>query len=145
MKKKIVLTVAALAILLSCGIAFTAEKEKGKAKAQRQKMTAEEKAWKEKLAAMTPEQRKLAMAKRALEMDLAPWREVRKIAEGEKAAKTVAAIDKIIATKEQQFKKKLEAAEKKKTGATNKTPRKRAEGAKEGGRRGRAKVEDENK
>jgi hypothetical protein len=142
MKKKLVLGVAALAILVSCGIAFTAEKDKSKNKAQKQKLTAEEKAWKEKLEAMTPEQRRLAIANKALETDLAPWREVRKIAESEKATRTLAAIDKIIATKEQQFKKKLQAAAKRQEGTKGDTKRQRGERAAEGKRKSKAKAEE---
>lgn len=139
MKKRLVLTVAALAVLLSCGIALTAEKEKAKGKERQQKITAEEKAWKEKLAAMTPEERRVAVAKKALATELAPWREVRKVAESEKATKTLAAIDKIIAAKELELKKKLEAPEKEKAGAAKKD----GEGTKTGGRKGRGKAKAE--
>jgi hypothetical protein len=66
----------------------------------------------QRLKAMAPEQRRLALAKRTLQDQLAPWQEVRKIAAKEKAVKTLAAIDKIIAGRQQQFKKKMEAAKK---------------------------------
>jgi len=74
-------------------------------------LSEEQKQWKAKLEAMTPEQRRLALAQRALENDLAPWKQVRQIAAEEKAAKTLEAIDKIIAQKQEQFKKKMAAAE----------------------------------
>lgn len=61
---------------------------------------------------MTPEQRRVALAQKALEDDLAPWKQVRQIAADEKAVKTLAAIDNIIAQKQEQFKKKMAAAEK---------------------------------
>ena len=68
--------------------------------------------WKAKLEAMTPEQRRVALAQKALEDDLAPWKQVRQIAADEKAVKTLAAIDKIVAEKQEQFKKKMSAVEK---------------------------------
>lgn len=58
---------------------------------------------------ITSETEKLAQAKKAMQSQLAPWKQIRKIALKEKATKTVAAIDKIIAEKEQQYKKKLAA------------------------------------
>ena len=126
MKRVMVLSAMALVMLLSDAAiqandaAKDAVKGKGKAKQQvRAKsrkakgLTEEEKQWREKLKAMTPEQRRVAMAQKALEKELAPWQEVRKIAAEEKAEKTVAAIDKVIAAKQAQFKKKLEAIKKK--------------------------------
>lgn len=118
MKKVLICSVAALVILLAGGTALT--KEKGKARQANQgakrvagkEVSEEQKQWKAKLEAMTPEQRRLALAQKALEDDLAPWKQVRQIAADEKATKTVAAIDKIIAEKQEQFKKKMSAAEK---------------------------------
>ncbi len=133
MKKVLICGVAALVILLAGGTALT--KEKGKAGDGRgakrvadKGISEEQKQWKAKLEAMTPEQRRLAVAKKALEDDLAPWKQVRQIAADEKAVKTMAAIDKIIAEKQEQFNKKMAAAEKRdqpkaeKTKAQNKGP-----------------------
>jgi DNA polymerase II small subunit/DNA polymerase delta subunit B len=119
MKKVLICSIAVLAILLASGAAQTKEKARGKGrqkaemKEAKKKMTEEEKQWREKLEAMTPEERRVAMAKRAFEIELKPWQEVRKIAAEEKATKTVAAIDKIITGKQEQLRKKLEAAAKK--------------------------------
>jgi len=133
MKKKVlVCSVAALAILLACSVGLT--KDKAQNKEQKKKMAEQQKAWQEKLKAMTPEQRRIAIAKKAFDADAAPWREVRKIALAEKATKTVAAIDKIIAAKEEQLKKKLAAPEKRKRDA-----QKEGEGKRQGKREGKGK------
>lgn len=118
MKKVLICGVVALVFLLAGDTALT--KEKGKAReanrgAKRvagKAVSEEQKQWKAKLEAMTPEQRRLALAQKALEDDLAPWKQVRQIAAEEEAVKTLAAIDKIIAEKQEQFKKKMAAGEK---------------------------------
>ena len=117
MKKTLICGAVALVLLLAAGTALT--KEKGRAKEANRGtkrvagkgLSEEQKQWKAKLEAMTPKQRRLALAQRALENDLAPWKQVRQIAAEEKAAKTLEAIDKIIAQKQEQFKKKMAAAE----------------------------------
>ena len=121
MKKALICGVAAFVLLLAGNKALTGEK--GRIKQDREvnrsakreagrKISEEEQQWRAKLEAMTPEQRRLAMAQRTLEIDLAPWKQVRQIAAEEKAVKTLAAIDKIIAEKQEQFKKRMAAAEK---------------------------------
>jgi hypothetical protein len=121
MKRVLICSMAALAILLAGSAAQTKERarrtgrEKTGVRQERKKMTEQEKQWREKLKAMTPEERRVAMAKRALEIELRPWQEVRKLAAEEKATKTLAAIDKIIAAKQEQLKKRLEAMGKKRT------------------------------
>jgi len=116
MKKALICSVAALVILLAGGTALTKETGKNKeankqakGAAESVKPSAEQKQAKEQMKDMTPEQRRAALAKKALEEELAPWLAVRKIALEENATKTVAAIDKIVAGKQEQFKKKLEA------------------------------------
>ena len=118
MKKTLICGAVALVLLLAGGTALTKEKGKAREANRETKRTAgkglseEQKQWKAKLQAMTPEQRRLAIAQKALEEDLAPWKKVRQVATEEKAERTVAAIDKIIAEKQEQFKKKMAAAEK---------------------------------
>ena len=127
MKKTLICGAVALVLLLAGGTALT--KEKGKAKEANRGtkrvagkgLSEEQKQWKAKLQAMTPEQRRLAIAQKALEGDIAPWKKVRQIATEEKAVRTVAAIDKIIAEKQEQFKKKMEAAEKRERAASDKS------------------------
>jgi len=134
MKRVMVLSAMALVILLSSAAIQANDAAKGKAKTKQKArttsrkakgLTEAEKQWREKLKKMTPEQRRAAMAQRAFEKSLAPWQEIRKIAVGEKAEKTVAAIDKVIAAKKAQFKKKLEAMAKKKAASADK-PKKKA-------------------
>lgn len=118
MKKTLIFGAVALVVLLAAGTALTKEKDRareadrGARRVAEKGLSEEQKQWKAKLEAMTPEQRRLALAQRALENDLAPWKQVRQIATEEKAERTVAAIDKIIAEKRDQFKKKMSAAEK---------------------------------
>ncbi|MFH1718726.1 MAG: hypothetical protein ABIF19_15330, partial [Planctomycetota bacterium] len=50
-----------------------------------------------------------AMAQRTFDSEMAPWQQVRKIAAEEKATRTLAAIDKVIAEKQSQFNKRLKA------------------------------------
>jgi len=112
MRKVLVLSIVALTFL--CASVGLSKDKKAKAEGgQQKKLTAEGKQWREQLKAMNPEQQVIAKAKKAFEDDVAPWKEVRKIAESEKATKTMAAIDKILAAKEEQFKKKLASLEKK--------------------------------
>jgi len=118
MKKELVCGAIALVFLLAGGTALTKEKSRAREANRGTKRVAgkglseEQKQWKAKLQAMTPEERRLALAQKALQDDLEPWKKVRQIATEEKAVRTVAAIDKIIAEKQEQFKKKMEAAEK---------------------------------
>lgn len=116
MKKVLICSVAALVLLLTGGTAVTKERAKSKEAnkqtksiTENKKLSTEQKQAKEQLKEMTPEQRRVALAKKAFEEEMAPWQAVRKIAVEEKATKTVAAIDKIIAAKQEQLKKKLEA------------------------------------
>jgi hypothetical protein len=127
MRKLLICTVAALVILLAGGTATakaTAKNEgtniKSKNVGQKKNLSARNKQWREQLKAMTPEQRRVALAQRAFDAEIAPWQQVRKIAAAEKANKTVAAIDKILAGKQEQFKKRLAAIKGKKPAQTNK-------------------------
>lgn len=126
MKKTLICGALALVLLLAGGTALTKEKGRAREGTRRTKRVAEksiseeQKQWKAKLQAMTPEQRRLALAQKALEDDLAPWKKVRQIAAEEKAQRTVAAIDKIIAEKQEQFKKKMASAEKRDEAKTDK-------------------------
>ena len=122
MKKVLISSVAALVILLA-GTAMTQETNKAKnapkeaAKATKnaaeKKVSDKDKQWQEQFKAMTPEQKRLALTQKQLEEELAPWLEVRKIAAEENATKTVAAIDKIITAKKEQFKKRAGAMKEK--------------------------------
>ncbi len=60
----------------------------------------------------TPLQRSLENAQRAHTADLEPWQKVLKIAEEEKATKTVAAIKDVIAAKEDAYKRRVALVEK---------------------------------
>ena len=116
MKKVLICSVAALVILLAGGTALTQETGKVKEapkeaskevkKAAEKKLSEQDKQFKEQFKEMTPEQKRLALMQKALDEELAPWLEVRKVAVEENATKTVAAIDKIIAAKKEQFKKR---------------------------------------
>lgn len=116
--RMLVCSVAALGILLACSVGLA--ENKVRTKGQRKKISQEQKEFQEKLKAMSPQERRITLAKKAFEVAMAPWREVRKIALAEKATKTVAAIDKIIAAKEGQFKKKLAGAAKRKEAGAKK-------------------------
>jgi len=122
MKKILICSVAALVILLA-GTAMTQETNKAKespkeaAKAAKnvaeKKVSEQDKQWQEQFKAMTPEQKRLALTQKQLDEELAPWLQVRKIAVEENATKTVAAIDKIITAKKEQFKKRSGAMKEK--------------------------------
>lgn len=113
MKKVLICSAVALAILVAGSTALT--QERGRAREGNRdrknvagnKISDEEKQWREKLKTMTPEERQFAMAQRTFDSEMAPWRQVRKIAAEEKATKTLAAIDKVIAEKKAQFDKRL--------------------------------------
>jgi len=113
MKKMLICSAVTLAVLLAGNTALT--QERGRAREGNRdrkniagnKVSEEEKQWREKLKTMTPEERQLAMAQRTFDSEMAPWQQVRKIAAEEKATKTLAAIDKIIAEKKAQFDKRL--------------------------------------
>ena len=119
MRKILICSVAALVILLAGGTAMTQEtnkaKEAGKAakNVAEKKVSEQDKQWQEQFKAMTPEQKRLALTQKQLDEDLAPWLQVRKIAVEENATKTVAAIDKIITAKKEQFKKRAGAMKEK--------------------------------
>jgi len=142
MKRVMVLSAMALVILLSSAAIQADDTQRVGATARKAKgMSEKEKQWRENLKAMTPEQRQLAMAQKAMEKELAPWQAVRKIAAEEKAEKTVAAIDKVIAAKEAQFKKKLEAMAKRKAASADKPKKKRPEGEKPKKKKNKAETE----
>jgi len=72
MKKLLICSVAALAVLLAGGTALTKEKNRAKNPdretrkvSEKKKLSEEEKQWQEKLESMTPEERRLAIAKKA--------------------------------------------------------------------------------
>lgn len=115
MKKALICSAAVLAILLAGSTALTQERgrvregNKDRRNAAANKLSEEEKQWREKLKTMTPEERQLAVAQRDFAKEMGPWHQVRKIAAEEKATKTLAAIDKIIAEKKAQFDKRLNA------------------------------------
>lgn len=126
MKKVLICTVAALVILLAGDTALTRERNRAEGRNREtarktKKVSEQDRQWREKLKSMTPEQRRVAMAQRNFDTELAPWQQVRKIAAEEKAVKTMEAIDKIIADKQSQFKKRLEALNKKKPADEDKT------------------------
>ena len=126
MKKVLICSVAALVILLAGGTALTQETAKNKEAAKEAKGAAEKKAseadkqLRQQFKEMTPEQKRLALSQKQFDEEMAPWMEVRKIAVEEKATKTVAAIDKIMALKEEQFKKRSGAMKEDKPAATEK-------------------------
>lgn len=123
MRKILICSVAALAVLLAGSTAMTQETNKAKeapkeaAKAAKnvaeKKVSEQDKQWQEQFKAMTPEQKRLALTQKQLDEELAPWLQVRKIAVEENATKTVAAIDKIITAKKEQFKKRAGAMKEK--------------------------------
>jgi hypothetical protein len=133
--------VAAMVILSASSKAMTEEKNKKRAKNRNadravKKLSEEQKQWREKLKEMTPEQRRVALAQKNFDAELAQWRQIRKIAAGENAAKTIAAIDKIIADKQTQFKKKMTMTKEKKT---DKGDNVKSEGSRREGRKGNRK------
>jgi len=115
MKRVLICSAVTLAILLAGSTALTQEKSRAREGNRDRKNVAgnkvseEEKQWREKLKTMTPEERQLAMAQKTFDDEMAPWQQVRKIAAEEKAPKTLAAIDKIIAEKKAQFDKRHKA------------------------------------
>ena len=141
MKKVLICSVAAIAILLAGSTALTKEKDKAREKnrentRETKKLSEQDKQWREKFKEMTPEQKRVALAQKDFDAELAPWRQVRKIAAGENATGTVAAIDKIIADKQTQFKKKLAAVKEKKPVKSDKT---KDEGSRREGRKAERK------
>jgi len=130
MKKVLICSVAALVVLLAGGTALTQETDKAKEapkeaskevkKGAEKKLSEQGKQFKEQFKEMTPEQKRLALTQRVLDEELAPWLQVRKIAVEENATKTVAAIDKIIAAKKEQFKKRSGAMKEDKPAQTDK-------------------------
>jgi hypothetical protein len=99
MKRTWICTGVALALLWAGSVALAKD-------ATNQKTAAAPKpppAAKEARKALTPAER----VKKAYELEIAPWNEVKKVAEEEKATKTVAAIDKILKVKEEAYKKDL--------------------------------------
>ena len=146
MKKMLICIVAAMVILSASSAALTKEKNRTRAKNRNadravKKLSEEEKQWREKLKGMTPEQRRVALAQKNFDAELAQWRQVRKIAADENAAKTIAAIDKIITDKQTQFMKKMTIAKEKKIGKGDNA---KDEGSRREGRKGkRQKVVNE--
>jgi len=141
MKKVLICIIAAMVIMLAGSKAMTKEKTRSKAKNKdaaraTKKISEEQKQWREKLKEMTPEQRRVALAQKNFDAELAPWIQVRKIAVGENAAKTVVAIDRIMAEKQTQFKKKMAAAKEK---TTDKGDNAKGEGNRREGRKGNRK------
>jgi len=126
MKKVLICSVAALVVLLAGGTALTKETAKNKEAAKQAKSAAEKKVseqdkqFREQFKGMTPEQKRLALTQKQLDEELAPWLAVRKIAVEENATKTVAAIDKIITAKKEQFKKRSGAMKEDKPAAADK-------------------------
>lgn len=113
MRNSVICTVACLAILCAGSVGLA--KQRGQRREQKQ-TTQEDKEWRQKLKAMTPEQRRVAVAQKALETDLAALRQMRKTAVEENAGRTVAQIEKAIAAKEEQSKKLAASLEKRKAG-----------------------------
>ncbi len=151
MKKTMIFSLAMVTILWAGSMCTAQEKapakrrgNQNKASAQRQanrgKASAEQKAWQEKLKKMTPEQQQVARAKKAFEASVSSWRAVRQIAAKEKAKQTLAAIDKIIAAKQQQFNRRLASMEK---GEARPRGEARKQAGKKAGRQGRAKKKAE--
>lgn len=143
MKKALICSIAALVILLAGGTAMTKERAgnkeantKAKNVGEKKSLSEQDKQWKEQFKAMTPEQKRLALAQRAFDEEMAPWQQVRKIAVEENATRTVAAIDKIIAGKKEQFKKRAQAMKEAKSAQTDKP---KAEGARLEGQRAERK------
>ena len=139
MKKVLICSVAALVILLAGNTALTRERNRSEGRNRENarktnKISEQDRQWREKLKSMTPEQRRIAMAQKNFDTELAPWQQVRKIAAGENAVKTIAAIDKIIADKQSLLKKRLEALNRKKPANEDKT---RERGNRQEGRRTR--------
>jgi hypothetical protein len=99
MKRLMICCVAALAILWAGNVGLAKDRTERR---EQKKTTREDKEVRRKPTALTPGQRGVAIAKRAIERDLTLLRQMRKTAVEEKAARTVAEIDKAIATKERQ-------------------------------------------
>lgn len=141
MRKILICSIAALAVLLAGSTAMTKETNKAKEapkevkKAAEKKVSEQDKQWQEQFKAMTPEQKRLALTQKQLDEELAPWLQVRKIAVEENATKTVAAIDKIITAKKEQFKKRAGAMKEKPAEAD----KPKAEGARPEGQRAERK------
>jgi hypothetical protein len=143
MKKVLICSVAAMAILLAGSMVLAKEKDKSRVKnrentRETKKLSEQDKQWREKFKEMTPEQKRVALAQKDFDAEMAPWRQVRKIAADENATKTVAAIDKIIAGKQNQFKKKLATLTEKKPVKGDKNKAK-DEGSRREGRKGERK------
>ena len=132
MRHLMICAVASLAILCAGDVGLA--KHRGERKEQK-RATQEDKEWRQKLKTMTPEQRRIAVAQKALETDLTMLRQMRKTAVEEKATRTMAAIDKAIAAKEEQAKKLTAALEKRKAG-------RKGEVGKGGQTQGQGKTED---
>ncbi|MBI9016504.1 MAG: hypothetical protein JEZ07_04500 [Phycisphaerae bacterium] len=119
MKKTLLILSVLAAMLMVCEMGLAKEKGEKKEKGAKQqvkekanKVTDAEKQFREKLKDMSPEERKVAMIKKSYETETAQWQEVRKVAVEEKAIKTIAAVDKILAAKKAEMEKKLAMATK---------------------------------
>jgi hypothetical protein len=108
MKRTLICTAVALAFLWAGSVALakdtnspkttTGPKTKSEAKEVKKTPTAEE--------------RRLEAAKKNYETEVEPWNAVLKVAQEEKATKTIAAIDKILKAKEEAYKKEVARIEK---------------------------------
>jgi hypothetical protein len=114
MRHLMMCAVVSLALLCAADVGL-AKGNKGQRREQR-KATQGDKEWRQKLKAMTPAQRRIAIVQKGFETDLATLRQMRKTAADEKATQTMAQIDKAIAAKEEQAKKMTAALERKKGG-----------------------------
>ena len=123
MRRASICSVAALVVLWAGSMAMA------KATAGQKDTTQKTATTKDATKPMTPQERRLDAAKKAHETEMAPWKEVLKVAEAEKASKTVAAINKIIKTKDDEFKKDLARLEKSST-TTGETPTKTGDATK---------------
>jgi hypothetical protein len=108
MKPTLICTAVALAVLWAGSITL-AKNATGQKPATTQKQAAEVK---EAGKTLTPQQKRLETLQKSHESEMTPWKEVLKIAEEEKATKTIAAINKVIAAKEEAYKKSLAQLEK---------------------------------
>jgi hypothetical protein len=111
MKRVLVCSVAALAILCAGSITLAKNATGQKKATTADKPTADMK------KALTPAEK----AKKTHETEMATWKEVLKVAQDEKATKTIAAIEKVIKAKDEAFKKELALLEKPATTSETKT------------------------
>ncbi|MFC1652444.1 hypothetical protein ACFL3F_01875 [Planctomycetota bacterium] len=116
MKKTVVLGMMVVAVLWVGTVSLGKEKARDKSQGNQKQASLDKIAWQEELKAMTPEQQRIAKAQKAFETAMVPWLEIRLVAKEENAVKTLAAIDKMIATKEKQLQRRLASLEAGKAG-----------------------------